>query len=345
MKLVSPTKKVISLSQAKKLITAYQANGQTVGVMSGSFDIMSGIHFKSLEQVRNKCDVLVVLLNSDQSIRLYKGKAKPILNCTERSYILAQSPFVSHIIIMDDVTPVSHLDTLKPNIFFNVSEWGADCIERKIVESYGGKIMNSDVTLDAAWNSSTSELITRIARSEEMKVGKAIFLDRDGVINDNKAGYLFRWEDMVFMPHLIPAFKAFIKAGYKLIIITNQSGIARGYYTERQMHTLHQKMKAHFKKEGVIISAIYHCPHGPNDGCACRKSGIGMLLKAATEQNLNLSKSWFIGDSETDIEAGRFANVKTVYIGDEKTYPKGAYRPNFFASTMKAAASCILPKK
>ncbi len=345
MKLVSPTKKVISLSQAEKLVTTYQAEGQKVGVMSGSFDIMAGIHFKSLEHVRSKCDVLVVLLNSDLSIRLYKGKAKPILTGLERSYILGQSPFVTHIVLMDDVTPVAILGNLKPDIFFNVSEWGADCIERKTVESYGGKIMNSDVRVDSTWNTSTSELIARIATAEEMKVGKAIFLDRDGVINDNKAGYLFKWEDMVFMPHLIPAFKAFIKAGYKLIIITNQSGIARGYYTENQMNSLHTKMKAYFKKEGVIISAIYHCPHGPDDGCDCRKPGIGMLLSAATEQNLNLSKSWFIGDSETDIEAGRFANVKTVYIGDEKTYPRGAYRPNFFASTMKAAASCILPKK
>ena len=70
MKLVSPAKKVISLSQAKKLITAYQADGQKVGVMSGSFDIMSGIHFKSLEHVRSKCDFLVVLLNSDHSVQL-----------------------------------------------------------------------------------------------------------------------------------------------------------------------------------------------------------------------------------------------------------------------------------
>lgn len=343
MRALSPQQKVISAASAARLIRAYHAKGQIVGCMSGSFDIMTAIHFKALEERAKKCDVLFVLLNSDASVRGYKGIAKPILDQSERAYTLAQSPFVHHIIIFDELTPNTLLARLAPDVFLNVSEWGDDCVERKIVESYGGKIKVFNFKEPVSWSKSTSELLSRIAASDAKKVRRAVFLDRDGVINENKDGYLHRYEDITYKPHLIPALKAYIKAGYVLIIITNQSGIARGYYTEKQMHTLHKKMTAYFKSQGVVIEAIYHCPHGPDDGCVCRKPGIGMLVRAALEQNLNLSKSWFIGDSASDVEAGRFANVKTIFIGSESTYSKKAYRPNYFVSNMKEAQSCILP--
>jgi D-glycero-D-manno-heptose 1,7-bisphosphate phosphatase len=345
MRAPSPQKKIVNLTRAVSLARAYKAQGLRVGAMSGSFDVLTAYHFKVLEDCSKKCDVLFVLLNSDASVRGYKGAGKPILQETERAYTLAQSLYVEHIVLFDDMTPVSVLSKLQPDVFINVGEWGMDCVERTTVESYGGKVMIGQVSTPPVWLTSTTALIARIADSEAKQVGRAVFLDRDGVINENKDGYLYKWEDITIKPHVVTSLRQFMKAGYKLIIITNQSGIARGYYTEAQMHTLHKKMKAYFKENGVIIDAVYFCPHGPNDGCLCRKPGIGMLTKAAFEQNLNLSKSWFIGDSETDIEAGRFANVKTVYIGDEKTYPKSAYRPNHFASDMKAAASCILPRK
>lgn len=344
MRAPSPQKKVISLRTASALVRTYRDQGLTVGAMSGSFDIMTAIHFKALEERSKKCDVLFVLLNSDVSVRGYKGSAKPILDETERAYTLAQSPYVTHIVVFDELTPNAVLNALRPDVFLNVSEWGDDCVERKTVESYGGTIQVFNFTEPQSWSKSTSELLRRIAQSDAKQIGRAVFLDRDGVINENKDGYLYRWEDITIKPQVVTTLRQFVKAGYKLIIVTNQSGIARGHYTERQMHTLHKKMRAYFKEKGVTIDAVYHCPHGPNDGCRCRKPGIGMLTKAAAEQNLNLSKSWFIGDSETDIEAGRFANVKTIYIGDEKTYPIGAYRPNYFAADMKVAASCILQK-
>ncbi len=345
MRALPPQKKVITLRTAARLARGYKNHGLTVGAMSGSFDIMTAIHFKALEERSKKCDVLFVFLNSDASVRRYKGVAKPILHETERAYTLAQSPYVTHIVLFDELTPNAVLAALQPDVFLNVSEWGDDCVERKTVEAYGGKIKVFNFEEPALWSKSTTELLRRIADSDSLQVGRAVFLDRDGVINENKNGYLYKWEDITIKAHVVSSLRQFMKAGYKLIIVTNQSGIARGYYTESQLHTLHKKMNAYFKENGVVIDAMYHCPHGPNDGCMCRKPGIGMLTKAASEQNLNLSKSWFIGDSETDIEAGRFANVRTIYIGDEKTYPKGAYRPNYFVNDMKGAASCILPKK
>jgi len=339
---LSPTKKVISLKQAAKLARHYQQAGKVVGCVSGSFDLMTAMHFKSLEERSKKCDVYFILLNSDSSIRAYKGMAKPILHESERSYILGQSPFVDHIVIFPELTPVALLEKLRPDIYFNVDGWGAECVEKAVVEKYGGKVMLFDFPEPEKWSKTTTELLARIASSEAIKVGKAIFLDRDGVINENKQGYLYRYDDITFMPHLLPTLKAFMKAEYKLIIVTNQSGIARGYYTEKQMHRLHGKMRAYFKEHQVEIDDIYFCPHGPADGCECRKPGIGMLLAAAREHNLNLSKSWLIGDSHTDIEAGRQANVNTVYIGNAATYPAQAVKPKHFVTNLKEAQKRIL---
>ncbi len=338
----SPSKKIVTLAAAARLARQYQAEGKVVGCISGSFDVMTAIHFKALEERSKKCDVFFVLLNSDNSVRSYKGKAKPILNESERSYMLVQSPFVAHVVIFNELTPVVVLEQLRPDVYLNVGEWGQECVEKPVVEKHGGKVVMFDFDEPETWCKSTTQLIKRIQTSEAMQVGKAIFLDRDGVLNENKNGYLYRFEDIEWKPYVVSSLKAFAKAGYKLIIITNQSGIARGYYTEKQMHTLHRKMKTYLKEQGVVIDAVYHCPHGPTDGCSCRKPGIGMLLQAATEQNLNLSKSWFIGDSDTDIIAGRHANVHTVYIGNETEYPEHTLRPNHFVTNLKEAQKRIL---
>ena len=173
-------------------------------------------------------------------------------------------------------------------------------------------------------------------------MNRCVFLDRDGVLNENKNGYIYRWEDIIIKPHVVPALKEFQKAGYKLIIITNQSGIARGYYTEKQMHQLHKKMLQYFSEHTITIDAVYYCPHGPKDKCECRKPNIGMLVQAAKEQNLYLSKSWFIGDSDTDVTAGRMANVKTIFIGQKETYAPEAILPSYFVSSMKETQAIIL---
>ncbi len=343
MRAASPYKKIISLASASKKVREYQAKGLSVGCISGSFDIITAIHFKALEERSKKCDVLILLLNSDSSVRGYKGIAKPILDETERAYTVAQSPFVTHIVLFDSLTPVPVLAKIKPDIFLNVSEWGTDCVEKNTVKRYGGTIKVFNFFEPPTWSKSTTELLKRIAVSEAKQVAKAVFLDRDGVLNENKNGYIYKWEDITIKPHVVPALKAFKKAGYKLIIITNQSGIARGFYTEKQMHQLHKKMLRYFSENKITIDAVYYCPHGPNDTCQCRKPNIGMLVQAAQEQNLNLSKSWFIGDSDTDVTAGRMANVKTIYIGSKKMYTKEAMLPNFFVTSMREAQTIILP--
>jgi D-glycero-D-manno-heptose 1,7-bisphosphate phosphatase len=144
---------------------------------------------------------------------------------------------------------------------------------------------------------------------------KAAFLDRDGVINRDK-GYVYRWEDFEFMPGAVEAMRRLQNAGYELVIVTNQSGIARGYYTEEQYLLLSSSLLAKLSDLGVNITGIFHCPHHPRGSvpayaidCDCRKPSPGMIERAARELGLSLPDSMLIGDKDSDIAAARAAGV------------------------------------
>jgi len=148
---------------------------------------------------------------------------------------------------------------------------------------------------------------------------KAIFLDRDGVINQD-IGYLHEIDKFKFIDGVFDLCKKFIKSNYLLIIVTNQSGIARGYYTVSDFNKLNNWMLKRFKENGITISAVYFCPHGPDDNCSCRKPKSGMILDAAVHHNIDLENSWLIGDKFRDIESAINGGIKnTIKIGLEKS--------------------------
>jgi len=149
-------------------------------------------------------------------------------------------------------------------------------------------------------------------------MNKALFLDRDGVINVEK-DYLYKIEDFEFIEGIFDLCKHYQDLGYLLFVVTNQSGIARKFYTEEDFKILTTWMLEEFAKRGIKISHVYYCPHHPNISgeCECRKPKPGMLLEAADEFDLDLSHSIMIGDKERDILAGRNAGLKETYLYDE----------------------------
>jgi len=151
---------------------------------------------------------------------------------------------------------------------------------------------------------------------------KALFLDRDGIINIDH-GYVSRPEDFEFSPGIFTLLKLFQKAGYLLFIITNQSGIGRGYYSEKQFLTLTQWMTEKLEKERIHIEKVYYCPHLPDSGCDCRKPNPGMIKKAAKTYDIDLGHSWMIGDKESDIQLAHNAGIgRCIYIGEH--VPEGS---------------------
>ena len=148
----------------------------------------------------------------------------------------------------------------------------------------------------------------------------AAFLDRDGVINVDH-GYVSRWEDFEFLPGVPEALRSLGKAGYQLIVISNQSGIGRGFYSEADLEELNRRIAHHLQELWAIeMTGFYHCPHHPTDAlgdyltrCECRKPAPGMILRAAEEHNIDLAGSLLVGDKRSDIEAGKAAGVGRLF--------------------------------
>lgn len=157
-------------------------------------------------------------------------------------------------------------------------------------------------------------------------MNKAIFLDRDGTINVEK-NYLYRIEDFEFLPGVVGALKYLQQAGYLLIIITNQSGIGRGYYTEKDFQKLNDWMITTLREQGVTIADVYYCPHLPDaqvpeyrKDCNCRKPKLGMYEQAILDYNIQIGHSYAIGDKIRDCAICESTPCKGFLIGDnEKT--------------------------
>lgn len=149
---------------------------------------------------------------------------------------------------------------------------------------------------------------------------RAVFLDRDGTINVEK-DYLYRIEDFEFLPRVPQAITLLQQAGFLIIVTTNQSGIARGYFTLQEVEHLHRHLQAELARVGARIDGFYLCPHHPTEGvgeyrrsCTCRKGAPGMLLQAAREHDIDLTRSFMIGDKAADIEAGHAAGCHSILV-------------------------------
>lgn len=170
---------------------------------------------------------------------------------------------------------------------------------------------------------------------------KTIFLDRDGVIN-KEVDYLHKIEDFEFIDGIFEACSHFKSLGYKIIIITNQSGIARGYYKENDYQKLSIWMINQFQKRNIDVLDIFHCPHSPESKCNCRKPKPGMFFKAKNKHNIKMGESWMIGDSERDIIAASSAGIKnTVIVGSGHKVDEENSTAKFYLDSIKYISNLI----
>jgi D,D-heptose 1,7-bisphosphate phosphatase len=178
---------------------------------------------------------------------------------------------------------------------------------------------------------------------------KAIFLDRDGTINID-GPYLADPEKFIMYSGVGEGVKALKENGFKIIVITNQSGIARGYFTEEILEQIHEKMRKEFKKFDVELDGIYYCPHHPNDNCECRKPKTQLFETAIREHSIDVTRSYMIGDKIQDVIAGKKIGVKTILISNlpsEQIYQKEgkSYIPNHVATNFTQTVEWILCNK
>ena len=147
-------------------------------------------------------------------------------------------------------------------------------------------------------------------------MNKAIFFDRDGVINNDSGHYyIYKVEDFKINEGIVESLKKFRENNFLLIIISNQSGVSKGIYTIEQVEKIHNYLKNYLKKHNIEITEIYYCPHHPsNEKCLCRKPNTLLLEKAISRFNINVSSSFLIGDGDRDIEAGKKVGLHTIKI-------------------------------
>ena len=284
---------------------------------NGVFDVLHRGHVSYLHRAAELGASLLVAVNSDASARMLgKGPDRPLNVAEDRAFVLAGLESVALVTFFETPTPVELIRAIRPDIYVKGGDYDMETLEETlVVRSWGGQ----SVAIPFLDGFSTTALVQRIRQPASPTLRKAAFLDRDGVINQDKA-YVHRWEDFEFVPGAIEGMRRLQQAGYALVIVTNQSGLARGYYTETQYQALTASLREELSRQGVRLEGVYHCPHHPKGSvsalaidCDCRKPAPGMVLQAARELGLSLPDSLLIGDKPVDIEAARAAGVGCAY--------------------------------
>lgn len=153
-----------------------------------------------------------------------------------------------------------------------------------------------------------------------MSKQKAVFLDRDGVLNKEMGDYVCRLEDFHILEHNFEPLLALQKRGYLLIVATNQGGLAKGWYTEDELHKMHTHLRNTYKEHGIELTDVFYCPHHPDftGACECRKPLPGLLLQGIAKYDIDPSKSYFIGDRDRDVIAGNAAGLTGLLINSDQ---------------------------
>lgn len=181
-------------------------------------------------------------------------------------------------------------------------------------------------------------------------MNRAVFLDRDGVINEDRDDYVKSWSEVRFIKGARQALKRIHQAGIPIFVITNQAAVGKGIITETTLLDIHTRMVRAIKKAGGSISRFYYCPHHPEARCRCRKPRSGLLKKAARDFNLDLAQCVFVGDALRDIQAGRRLGCQTLLVltgQGQKTLQKilsgqTTISPNWICNDLASASSLLI---
>lgn len=173
----------------------------------------------------------------------------------------------------------------------------------------------------------------------------AVFLDRDGVICENRDDYVRSWDEFVFIPGAAAAVAELTRAGHPVFVVTNQSAIGRKVVAAAEVDAIHERMRAIIEAEGGRIDEILVCPHAPSDGCGCRKPEPGLLTAAAERHDIDLAASWMVGDAASDCQAAATAGCGSVLVltGRGRAQARDA-KPGFVARDLPEATRWILAR-
>jgi len=174
---------------------------------------------------------------------------------------------------------------------------------------------------------------------------KFVLLDRDGVINARPgSGWVTHWRKFRFLPRAIEALRNLSRCGYKSIVISNQSGVGRGLFSEEELKKITLNFQEEAESQDAKIEAVYYCTHAPEEGCRCRKPRTGLLNKAQKEYSLDFASTYFVGDTQVDLQAGTSVGCPVILISDteNKLHKTSPLEPRVFVRDLYEAVQYIL---
>lgn len=332
------------ISEAKK-------NKKIVGFTSGAFDILHFGHVSYLREAKKICDYLIVAINSDNSIKKYKDPKRPIIPCDARTELISELECVDFVFNFDELNNNENINLLKPDIYIKAGDYSKQKLSSaSIVESYGGRVE----LIPVKEKISTTEIINKILDVYAMpylcsydktityEKMPAIFLDRDGTIIED-VGYISDSKKVKLLPNALEGLEKFLSLGFRLIITTNQPGIGLGYYTKEDFYAVNKEMMKQLSTKKILISKIYFSPHSKSDNSTWRKPNTGMVEQACKDLNIDMSKSFFIGDSTADIMTAKNANLKSILVETGNAGKDNLYnaKPDFTAKDLLDASNFI----
>lgn len=353
-------KKIKSREDLGKICVDLRKKGKTIGFTSGSFDLLHAGHADYLEKAKDMCDVLIVGVNSDQSVRQYKGENRPVMSEQQRIKLVAALETVDYVFLFNERRNNKNIEALKPDYYIKAGDYKKQSLTSSdLVEKFGGKVRLIPVEEQV----STSAIIDKIAKTgsgenwikEEgavhlerrpVKQSPAVFLDRDGTINEEIL-YLHDPAEYKLCHNAVKGVQKFQDMGYRIIIISNQPGIGMGYYSKQDFYAVNRKMLQIFSDADILVDKIYFCPHSKSEKCDCRKPNQALVQRAREELNVDLKKSIFIGDKTSDMETGKRAGMTTILMktgfkGEDGEYPG---KPDYHAKDLLDAAEWVLKKE
>ena len=339
--------------------------GKKIVTTNGVFDLLHVGHIRCLQFCKSQGDVLIVGVNADSSVKQYKGDARPIVLEAERAELIASLSCVDYVHIFSERTPEAWLEVVKPSVHVKAGDYTLDrdketpknkVWERDVVEKHGGRCVIAPLTA----GKSTTGIIEKIAEvygnvecfmpRSLVPRSPAVFLDRDGTIIQDK-GYMHKIEELEFIPGAIEALQRLSASRFKIIVITNQSGLAREKFSETEYGRFHEHFLANLKSNGILVDGVYMCPHHPEGShatfgkkCSCRKPKPGMILKAMQDHGIMLDKSVVVGDKSMDILMGNYLGISSVLVqtGNAGRDLEFQAHPDHTCPSLKEAVEWIL---
>lgn len=333
---MDPGAKILSLAATDAWVAARRAAGQRIGFTCGSFDLMHAGHAQYLARARERCDALLVAVNTDVSVASYKNPHRPVNPWRERAYLIAAQGAVDAVTELAEPRPLNLLLRWKPELYLKGGDYAAGSLKSaEAVEAYGGAV----AVIASDFPASTTKMLERIRVLElherplpapAAEIRGLVLLDRDGTLIRD-VPFLHEPGKVELLEGVGEGLRLLQGAGMRLCVVTNQQGIGLGYFTVQDFIAVNQQMLRQLGPHGIAIHRIYYCPHSLAEDCACRKPRGAMPARAVAESGLPAARCVMIGNTAADAAAAEAAGIAAVTVGDPET-------PDFPAAARRALA-------